>query len=89
MLRLMRRHEKKQGAMVTGEADRGDIGDRPRFPNDILTIFVVCPQLFSYLDRAPFPAPAASNAACGFPALRFPVGFASRVSDRCLVFALT
>ncbi len=28
---------------------------------------------------APFPAPAASNAACGFPALRFPVGFMPRV----------
>ena len=25
----------------------------------------------------PFPAPASSNAACGFPALRFPDGFAS------------
>jgi hypothetical protein len=26
----------------------------------------------------PFPAPASSNAACGFPALRFPVRFVSR-----------
>ncbi len=27
----------------------------------------------------PFPAPASSNAACGFPALRFPARFTSRV----------
>src|SRR5215468_8849568 len=32
-----------------------------------------------YLDRATFPAPATSNAACGFPALRSPVCFTSRV----------
>jgi hypothetical protein len=36
------------------------------------------------LDRSPvaivmFPAPATSNAACGFPALRFPVCFVSGV----------
>ena len=29
----------------------------------------------------PFPAPATSNAACGFPALRFPDGFTSRVME--------
>jgi len=28
---------------------------------------------------APFPVPATSNAACGFPALRFPVAFMSKV----------
>ncbi len=28
---------------------------------------------------SPFPIPASSNAACGFPALRFPVNFASKV----------
>ena len=32
-----------------------------------------------HLGRATFPAPAASNAACGFPALRSPVCFASRI----------
>jgi hypothetical protein len=32
-----------------------------------------------HLDRATFPAPATSNAACGFPALRSPVCFTSRV----------
>ena len=31
------------------------------------------------LGRATFPAPASSNAACGFPALRSPVCFASRI----------
>ena len=32
-----------------------------------------------HLGRATFPAPASSNAACGFPALRSPVCFASRL----------
>jgi hypothetical protein len=32
-----------------------------------------------HLDHAAFPAPASSNAACGFPALRSPVCFASRI----------
>ena len=32
-----------------------------------------------HLGRATFPAPASSNAACGFPALRSPVCFASRI----------
>ena len=36
------------------------------------------------MDRSPatmvtFPAPATSNAACGFPALRFPVCFVPRI----------
>ncbi len=31
---------------------------------------------------APSPAPARSNAACGFPALRFPVRFTPRFMDR-------
>src|SRR5215472_2069909 len=36
-------------------------------------------RVSQYLDRAAFPAPATSNAACGFPALRSPVCFTSRV----------
>ncbi len=32
-----------------------------------------------HLGRATFPAPASSNTACGFPALRSPVCFASRI----------
>src|SRR5271170_7979343 len=34
-----------------------------------------------HLDHATFPAPASSNAACGFPALRSPVCFAPRFMD--------
>jgi len=33
----------------------------------------------SVLTMSPFPAPATSHAACGFPALRAPAHFASRV----------
>ncbi len=36
-------------------------------------------QVSQHLDRTPFPAPATSNAACGFPALRSPVGFIPRL----------
>src|SRR5262245_30957803 len=35
-------------------------------------------EVSQHLDRATFPVPAMSNAACGFPALRSPVCFASR-----------
>src|SRR5262245_65463481 len=35
-------------------------------------------EVSQYLDHATFPAPASSNAACGFPALRSPVRFAPR-----------
>ena len=38
---------------------------------------------------ATFPAPATSNAACGFPALRFPVRFMSRVMGPILLGALS
>jgi hypothetical protein len=37
----------------------------------------------------PFPAPASSNAACGFPALRFPDGFTSRVMRPIVLAALS
>ncbi len=37
------------------------------------------PRVSHHLDHATFPASAASNAACGFPALRSPVCFASRL----------
>jgi len=38
---------------------------------------------------ATFPAPATSNAACGFPALRFPARFTSRVMGPILLGALS
>jgi hypothetical protein len=38
---------------------------------------------------ATFPAPATSNAACGFPALRFPARFMSRVMGPILLGALS
>src|ERR1035441_4433540 len=46
------------------------------------------------LDRSPaaivtFPAPATSNAACGFPALRFPVCFVSGVMGPITLGALS
>jgi hypothetical protein len=45
------------------------------------------------MDRSPatvvtFPVPATSNAACGFPALRFPACFTSRVMGPILLEAL-
>jgi hypothetical protein len=42
-------------------------------------------EVSQHLDRATFPAPATSNAACGFPALRSPVCFASRVMGPILL----
>ena len=42
----------------------------------------------SVLTMSPFPAPASSHAACGFPALRAPAHFASRVMGP-KAFALT
>jgi hypothetical protein len=46
------------------------------------------------MDRSPatmvtFPAPATSNAACGFPALRFPVCFMSRFMGPIALGALS
>src|SRR5215475_6086257 len=41
--------------------------------------FLALLRVSHYLDRATFPAPATSNAACGFPALRSPVCFTSKV----------
>src|SRR3981081_2295033 len=42
-----------------------------------------------YLDRATFPAPATSNAACGFPALRSPICFMSRLMGPILLGRLS
>jgi hypothetical protein len=36
-------------------------------------------ECLTSLSVSPSPVPARSNAACGFPALRFPVTFTSRV----------
>ena len=46
------------------------------------------------MDRSPatmitFPAPASSNAGCGFPALRFPIGFSTRVMRPILLGVLS
>ena len=51
----------------------------PRFLRECLTSRTV----------DPFPAPASSNAACGFPALRFPDGFTSRVMGPIVLAALS
>ena len=51
----------------------------PRFLRECLTSRTV----------DPFPAPATSNAACGFPALRFPDGFTSRVMRPIVLAALS
>src|SRR5229473_1316524 len=40
-----------------------------------------------YLDHATFPAPATSNAACGFPALRSPICFMSCKSSDAFVIS--
>src|SRR5260370_826148 len=42
-----------------------------------------------YLDHATFPAPATSNAACGFPALRSPICFMSRLMRPILLGRLS
>src|SRR5262245_18028079 len=46
-------------------------------------------EVSHHLDRATFPAPATSNAACGFPALRSPVCFASRLMRPILLGRLS
>ena len=50
---------------------------RPKFVFPVGSLFRL--RVSHHLGRATFPAPAASNAACGFPALRSPVCFASRL----------
>ena len=42
-------------------------------------------RVSQHLDRAAFPIPATSNVAGGFPALRFPVRFASRLMGPILL----
>src|SRR5271170_6173117 len=49
---------------------------RPKFVFPVGSLFRL--RVSHHLGRATFPAPASSNAACGFPALRSPVCFASR-----------
>src|SRR4029077_3378848 len=46
-------------------------------------------EVSQHLDRAMFPVPATSNAACGFPALRSPVCFVSRVMGPILLGRLS
>ena len=50
---------------------------RPKFVFPVGSLFRL--RVSHHLGRATFPAPASSNAACGFPALRSPVCFASRL----------
>src|SRR5271168_3993660 len=50
---------------------------RPKFVFHVGSLFRL--RVSHHLGRATFPAPASSNAACGFPALRSPVCFASRI----------
>ena len=50
---------------------------RPKFVFPVGSPFRL--RVSHHLGRATFPAPASSNAACGFPALRSPVCFASRL----------
>ena len=58
---------------------RPGLSGSPRFLRECLTSRTV----------DPFPAPATSNAACGFPALRFPDGFTSRVMRPIVLAALS
>jgi hypothetical protein len=46
-------------------------------------------RVSQHLDRAAFPIPATSNVAGGFPALRFPVRFASRLMGPILLGRLS
>src|SRR5215471_12772470 len=46
-------------------------------------------EVSQHLDRATFPVPATSNAACGFPSLRSPACFASRVMGPILLGRLS
>src|SRR5215467_3012581 len=46
-------------------------------------------EVSQYLDRATFPVPATSNAACRFPALRSPVCFVPRFMGPILLRRLS
>jgi hypothetical protein len=56
------------GSRTGAASRRSSLSVAPRFLWECLTSQTV----------NPFPAPASSNAACGFPALRFPICFVPR-----------
>jgi hypothetical protein len=58
----------KGGSRAGAVPLRIDLSVAPRFLQECLTS----------LSVSPFPVPARSNAACRFPALRFPIGFVSK-----------
>jgi hypothetical protein len=65
--------------LTPGAGRTTDVGDVCSTPTRELMLGSLCrPRVSHHLDHAQFPASAASNAACGFPALRSRVCFASR-----------